>query len=61
MFPRRIKYVALIPAGPYANPMGLVVVPFFNLPDPTQVELTGLGRLGLGSSVVRKSGIAAAR
>jgi len=60
MFPRRIKYVALAPAGPNANPMGLVVVPFFNLPDPTQIELTGLGRLGLGSSVIRKARIVAA-
>ena len=60
MFPRRIKDVALAPAGPNANPMGLVVVPFFNLPDPTQIELTGLGRLGLGGSVVRKTRIAAA-
>ena len=59
MFPRRIKDVALTPAGPYPNPMGLVVVPFFNLPDPTQIELTGLERLGLGSSVVGKARIAA--
>src|SRR5688572_7582059 len=61
MFPRRIKDVGVAPAGPYPNPMGFVVVPFFNFPNSTQIELTGLRRLALGSSVVRKARIAAAR
>ena len=60
MFPCRIKNVGLAPAGPYADPMGLVVVPFFNLPNSTQIELTELGHLGLGSSLIRKARIAAA-
>jgi hypothetical protein len=60
MLPRCIKDVGLAPASPYPNPMWFVVVPFFNPPNPAQIESTGLGGLRLGSSVVRKARIAAA-
>jgi len=60
MLPSRIKDVGFAPAGPRPNPMGIVVVPFFNFLDPAQIECGWLRQLGLGNIAVRNARIAAA-
>ena len=58
MLPRRVKDVGVATAGPDTYPLGLVVVPFLDLPDSAEIE-GSLLRLSLGDGGFRESGIAA--
>ena len=60
MLPSRIKNISFATASPHSCPVGLVVVPFLDLPDPAQIQRTLL-RLRLGRGRFRESGIAASR
>jgi hypothetical protein len=60
MLPCRIKDIGVTTAGPYAYPVGLVVIPFLDFPDSAKVKRRLL-RLSLRDSRFRKSGTLASR